>query len=81
MTEVFGHRFYFDAFSTVLPNTHIYAFSFSNRCVCDENALRINADGRPKRIEIYAFSNENALVWTRPKSPRVFHIRKFPVVL
>ena len=23
----------------------------------------------------------NALVWTRPKSPRVFHIRKFHVVL
>ena len=60
---------------------HIYAFSFSNRCVCDENALRISADGRPKHIEMYAFSNENASVWTRPKSPRVFHIRKFPVVL
>ena len=73
--------FFLDAFSSVHPNTHIYAFSFSNRCVCDENALRISADGRPKHIEMYAFSNENASVWTRPKSPRVFHIRKFPVVL
>ena len=25
---------------------------------------RISVDGRPKRIEMYAFSNENALVWT-----------------
>ena len=54
--EVFGHRFYFDAFSTVHTNTHIYAFVFSNRCVCNENALRIGADGRPKHIEMYAFS-------------------------
>ena len=30
---------------------------FSNRCVFDENARRI----RPKRIEMYAFSNEKAL--------------------
>ena len=72
--EVFGHRFYFDAFSTVHANTHIYAFSLSNRCVCDENALRVSADGRPKHFEMCAFSNKNALVWTRPKSPRVFHI-------
>ena len=25
-------------------------------------------DGRPKRIKMYALSNENALVWIRPKS-------------
>jgi len=30
---------------------------FSNRCVFDENARRI----RPKRMEMYAFSNEKAL--------------------
>ncbi len=29
---------------------------------------RISVDGRPKRIEMYAFSNENALVWTGPYS-------------
>ena len=29
---------------------------------------RINLDGRPKRIEMYALSNENALVWTGPYS-------------
>ena len=27
---------------------------------------RISADGRRKRIKKYAFSNENALVWTGP---------------
>ena len=37
----------------------------SNRCVFDENAHCINVDRRPTRIEMYAFSNENALVWAR----------------
>ena len=32
--------------------------------VFDENAQRISVDGRPKRIEMYAISNENTLVWT-----------------
>ena len=40
--------------------------AFSDRCVLDENATRISVDGRPKRIEMYSFSNENALVWKRP---------------
>ena len=30
--------------------------AFSNRCVFDENAQRISVDGKPKRIEIHAFS-------------------------
>ena len=31
-----------------------------------KNYQRISVDGRPQRIEMYAFSlNENALVWTR----------------
>ena len=34
-----------------------------NRCVFDENAQRISVDGRTKRIEMYVFSNENALTW------------------
>ena len=38
--------------------------TFSNRCVFDENAECISVDGRAKRIKMYAFSNENALVWT-----------------
>ena len=38
--------------------------AFANRCGFDENARRISLDGRPKRIEMYAFSNENALMWT-----------------
>ena len=30
--------------------------AFSNRCVFDENAQRISVDGKPKRIEMHAFS-------------------------
>ena len=37
--------------------------SFSNVCVFDRGSVH----DRRKRIEKYAFSNENALVWTRPK--------------
>ncbi len=38
----------------------IDAFSVNTLSVFE----RISVDGRPKRIEMYAFSNENALVWT-----------------
>ena len=40
----------------------------SNRCVFHENAHAqgISVDGRSKCIEMYAFSNENALEWTGP---------------
>ena len=64
--DIFGHRFYFDAFSTVHNNRMRMRFrfdppsrAFSNRCVFDENAERIGVDGRPKRIEMCAFSNCN----------------------
>ena len=40
----------------------ISAFSLNTLSVFE----RISVDGRPKRIEMYAFSNENALVWTGP---------------
>ena len=50
-------RFRFDPLSIV----------FSNRWVFDENDRRINVDGRPKRIVMYAFSNENELEWTGPR--------------
>ena len=40
----------------------IDAFSVNTLSVFE----RISVDGRPKRIEMYAFSNENALVWTGP---------------
>ena len=42
----------------------ILSKAFSNRCLYDENAQRItiSLDGRPIRIELYAFSNELALV-------------------
>ena len=60
------------SFSTVRTNTICMRFrvdpllrTFPNRCVFDENAQRISVEGRPKRIEMYAFSHENALVWTR----------------
>ena len=41
----------------------IDAFSVNTLSVFE----RISVDGRPKRINLYAFSNENALVWTGPK--------------
>ena len=41
----------------------IDAFSVNTLSVFE----RISVDGRPKRIEMYAFSNENALVWTGSK--------------
>ena len=47
-------RFRFDPLSRAFSN---------RRCVFNENAQRISVDGRPKRIEMYAFSMENALVW------------------
>ena len=45
--------------------------AFSNRCVFDENPQRIRVYRRPKRIEVYAFSNENALVRTETRSKTV----------
>ena len=64
----------FDAFSTVHTNTICMCFcfdplsrTFSNLCVIYENAQCISVDERSKRIEMYAFSNENALVWRGPK--------------
>ena len=64
--DIFGHRFYFHAFSTVHKNRICTLFrfdllsrAFSNRCVFDENAERIGVGGRPKRIEMYAFLNFN----------------------
>ena len=52
---------------------HLYPLSraFSNRRVFDENAQRFSVDRRPKRIEMYAFSSENALVWTGPNKVEV----------
>ena len=58
----------------------MYAFSFeslsrafSNRCVFDENAnaKRISVSGRPRRIEMHAFSSENASVRRGFKSMRL----------
>ena len=50
--------------------------AFSNRCVFIEkaqigNAQVISVNGKPKRIEMYAFSNENASVWTGPKTEKL----------
>ena len=76
--DIFGHRFDFDGVSTVHTNTicmhfrlnHFQLRAFSNRCVFDENAnaKRISVSGRSRRIEMHAFSNENALVCTEFKS-------------
>ena len=51
--DMMYNRFRFDPLSR----------AFSNRWVFDENAQRISVDGRRKRAEMYAFSNENKLVW------------------
>ena len=66
------HRFHFDVFSTVHTNTIWTRFgfdplprAFSNRCM---RFYCISLDRRPKRIEMYAFSIDNALVWTRPET-------------
>ena len=71
--DIFGHRFHFDAFSPVSSSVHTNPIcvhfrldplsrAFSDRCVFNENAQRISVDGRSKRRDILAFSNENALV-------------------
>ena len=66
--DIFSHRFLFAVFSTVYTNQICMrsrfdplSRAFSNQCVFDENAQRISVNGRPKRIKMYAFSNENAL--------------------
>ena len=46
----------------------MYAFLFWSTFKSIFIAQGISMDGRPKRIKMYAFSNENALVWIRPKS-------------
>ena len=51
--DMMYNRFRFDPLSR----------AFSNRWVFDEYAQRISVDGRRKRAEMYAFSNENELVW------------------
>ena len=63
--DILGHRFHFDA--TIHTHSICMPIRF-DRCVFDENAQRISVDARPKRIEMYAFSNENALVSTGPRS-------------
>ena len=51
----------------------IDAFSVNTLSVFES----ISVDGRPKRFEMYAFSNENALVWTGPEiSFSLIHGRK-----
>ena len=49
---------------TLLRDVSVFARkrAFLSQCVFDENAQRISMDRRVKRIEIYAFSNENTSV-------------------
>ena len=71
--DIFGH---FDAFSTAHPahttarcmRFRFYPLSstFPSQYVFDETAQRISMDSRAKRIEMYAFSNENTLVCLEP---------------
>ena len=49
---------------TLLRDVCVFARkrAFLSQCVFDENAQRISMDRRVKRIEMYAFSNENTSV-------------------
>ena len=49
-------------------NVDMYAFLFWSTFKSVFIAQRISMDGRPKRIKMYTFSNENALVRIRPRS-------------
>ena len=67
--DIFGHHFSFDAFSTVHTNAICTRFRFDHfqerfqiNAFSMKTLMGISADGRPKRIEMFAFSNENALV-------------------
>ena len=68
--KAFGaETFFFDAFSTVHTETiwmRCYldplSRALSNRCLFYESAGPSSVNGRPKRIERYAFSNENILM-------------------
>ena len=77
--DIFSHGFHFDAFST--DNTicmhfsfdHLLSRAFSNRCVFDENAQSIRANGRPKCIKMYAILKRNVFVWRRSSTtPGIF---------
>ena len=48
--------FRFDSFSRAFLNGYIF----------HENAQRIGVEGRPEHIQMYAFSNNNALMWAGP---------------
>ena len=63
--DILSHRFHFDA--SVDTHTICMRIRFV-RCVFGENAQRISVEGTPKRIEMYAFSSENALKRTKPQS-------------
>ena len=65
--DIFGHLFHLDAFSIVHTVMICMCFrfdpfsrAFSDRCVFDENAQRV--DRMPKRIEIYGLSYESTLL-------------------
>ena len=73
----FRSSFSLDTSSTVYTNTICMHFRFdplSFKSVFKSmrfrwnGAKRISADGRPKRVELHAFSNENALVCAGPKA-------------
>ena len=60
----------FIAFSRRRKRMHFHldplSKAFSHRCSFVENAQRFSVDRKPKRIEVCAVLNENALVWTGP---------------
>ena len=55
-TNTICMRFRFDSLSRAFLNGYFFR----------ENAQRISVEGMPERIQMYAFSNNNALIWTGP---------------
>ena len=55
-------RFRFDSLSRAFLNGYVFR----------ENAQRISVEGRHERIQMYAFSNNNALMWTGPNNRATF---------
>ena len=62
--DIFSYRFHFDTFSTVFDHPHL-------NDMYPEKAQRISVDGRPKRSEMYALSNETHLCGQGQKVIRI----------
>ena len=81
LSAYYKHR-HLRPFSTVHTNTICMSFcfcpisrAFSNRWVFDENPQGISVDGRPTRSEMYAFSDQNALLWCARRLTLIYNFK------